>query len=462
MRASPPSSSSHAAANASQHPASSAAASSGTSPSLDGPFSAMLAVLARADGSDAAAGHGSSGGTARRGSDRPPPDDDNPSKDIGAIPSSPVPGLPLAAAIPASALPVAGEPSEAGASSRENAHAALAGEARRGGLPRVFAAQRLSALQPSAGTASGSPATGPAAGSGVTGQDAALPQPEMSAMTASAEAVTPPSEDGGGSAPPPPPPISAPPSPAAAPPAAALAAAPPPLVRVAFMPHATDPDPAQDARPDGTGASEGTKPAAAASSLLAEAVDAGQAAADGQDDRHGGSQDGDPSAAPVAGGPPAAPADSSGAPSAGASAPSMSPVAQVQTALRHAAATKSDRIDIHLQPETLGAIEVRLHFYDDGSVAAQVTAEHADTLRLLAADAPQLEQSLRDSGLQAQAGCLAFSLRGDADQQPQGRAARENGGHPPRIAALTAAPPLETAAGMAGYGVRSGAIDIRI
>jgi len=143
---------------------------------------------------------------------------------------------------------------------------------------------------------------------------------------------------------------------------------------------------------------------------------------------------------------------------------SLTPAAaQLQTAIHQGIAGNADRIDIHLQPALLGAIEVRLNLRDDGSVAAEVKADRPETLQLLTADAPQLEQSLRDSGLRAEAGCLSFSLRSDGDQ-PQDRASRGGGGRSARSSRVAgvAAAAASALVGGAVRGAATGSIDIRI
>ena len=205
----------------------------------------------------------------------------------------------------------------------------------------------------------------------------------------------------------------------------------------------------------------------AASTLLAQAV----AAVTRQDKTEGEGRDQGSSDTPASPFPdPAmaaalAPAPANAATSAApalsaAAAPQpAAPTVQVAGALRRAASEKADRIEIKLQPEALGAIEVKLHVADDGTVSADVKADRADTLQLLASDSRNLEQSLRDGGLRAESGCLNFSLRGDGDPS-KGRPSRDSrsGGRGSRVAALSAVSERSAAS----RSLALGAIDIRI
>jgi flagellar hook-length control protein FliK len=110
---------------------------------------------------------------------------------------------------------------------------------------------------------------------------------------------------------------------------------------------------------------------------------------------------------------------------AASSAPMHDASEQVAIGLKQAAHNGVDQIQIHLKPEALGAIDVRLEVAADGRVHAAVTADRPETLALLHNDARGLEQALRDAGLRADGGSLSFNLRneqgGFAQQQQQQR-----------------------------------------
>ena len=263
-----------------------------------------------------------------------------------------------------------------------------------------------------------------------------------------------------------------------------------PVVRVDFIPGAAagaEPAGETEGEAEAPGpraaepnAADAAKPALAVQSILGDAA-VQAAAAIGErrsaEDPHPHSPGGEPALSAPPGDPAAAasapatgtPAASDVAP-ASAAAPAAAPAAppsaaiQLGAAIRQGVAEKADRITIQLRPESLGAIDVKLQLGSDGSVAAEIKADRPETLQLLSADAPQLEQSLRDSGLQAQTGCLSFSLRGDADQSSNGRPGREAGRGPraPRSLAAISGAASAISAAAAGNGAGIGAIDIRI
>lgn len=82
-----------------------------------------------------------------------------------------------------------------------------------------------------------------------------------------------------------------------------------------------------------------------------------------------------------------------------------------------------DEMTIHLRPEELGKIEIKLEFSSDKKVQGTIIADKASTLDLLQKDADTLQRTLQDAGLQADAGSLQFSLRGDG----QNNASAQNG-----------------------------------
>lgn len=70
-----------------------------------------------------------------------------------------------------------------------------------------------------------------------------------------------------------------------------------------------------------------------------------------------------------------------------------------------------DHIEIQLQPESLGRVEVRLDVGADNRVAAMVLADSREALDTLRADARGLERALQDAGLKTDSGSLSFGLR---------------------------------------------------
>ncbi len=96
-----------------------------------------------------------------------------------------------------------------------------------------------------------------------------------------------------------------------------------------------------------------------------------------------------------------------------ANLPPRAIVEQVTVQITKALSAGIDKINIQLRPETLGRVEVQLEMAKDGKAIAVVTADNKDTLDLLKQDSQNLEQSLRDAGLDLDSGDLSFNLRGE-------------------------------------------------
>ena len=97
----------------------------------------------------------------------------------------------------------------------------------------------------------------------------------------------------------------------------------------------------------------------------------------------------------------------------------MPVVEQVLVHMKSALHDGSSHINIQLEPEELGRIDVRLHVDHDGKTGAVITADNKDTLALLQRDTRGLQQALEGAGLKTDAGSLSFNLRGDNPQQQQ-------------------------------------------
>ncbi len=96
---------------------------------------------------------------------------------------------------------------------------------------------------------------------------------------------------------------------------------------------------------------------------------------------------------------------------------------QVAVQVHRAVKEGLDEITIQLKPAELGKIEVKLTVASDKSVTGTVVADNQATLTLLQKDSSSLQRALQDAGLQAQAGCMEFSLRdqGSAGQFSQNK-----------------------------------------
>lgn len=88
-------------------------------------------------------------------------------------------------------------------------------------------------------------------------------------------------------------------------------------------------------------------------------------------------------------------------------------VEQVAVQLHKAAKEGADEITIQLRPAELGKIEIKLEFAADKSVTGTVIADNQATLNMLQKDSASLQRALQEAGLQADAGCMEFSLRDD-------------------------------------------------
>ena len=98
---------------------------------------------------------------------------------------------------------------------------------------------------------------------------------------------------------------------------------------------------------------------------------------------------------------------------------------QVAFSIKTAASNGQSRITIHLSPEDLGRLDVKIHITEGGKTNVTITAENKETLAMLQRDAQNLMRSLADSGLQTDSGSLSFNLRGEQQQHSEGRQAAQ-------------------------------------
>ena len=112
----------------------------------------------------------------------------------------------------------------------------------------------------------------------------------------------------------------------------------------------------------------------------------------------------------------------------------MFPAAQVGLQIaRNAAGDGLQSFTMQLNPERLGAVDVKLEVDDKGHATATFVADRPETLALLRQDANHLVKSLNEAGVSTDAGSLSFSLRnsnqGSADSFDQrGSSGRGQGG----------------------------------
>lgn len=90
---------------------------------------------------------------------------------------------------------------------------------------------------------------------------------------------------------------------------------------------------------------------------------------------------------------------------------------QVEFQIKTSIADGSSKIHIHLDPEELGKVEIKLTVGADGKTGVTVIADNKDTLALLQRDAQSLARTLSDAGLNTDSGSLNFNLRGGQQEQ---------------------------------------------
>ncbi len=149
---------------------------------------------------------------------------------------------------------------------------------------------------------------------------------------------------------------------------------------------------------------------------------------------------------PVARGPDAAPAPPT----------AFAPLVAIRVVPKAEGGTKA--IEIRLDPPELGGVDVRLETARDGRVKAVLSVERIEAFELLKRESGQLEQALRDAGVDLQDEGLSFSFSDGGSQ------ARTRGGEAASAAgrAARAAEEAEREAQTRLAGWRDGALDLRI
>jgi len=131
---------------------------------------------------------------------------------------------------------------------------------------------------------------------------------------------------------------------------------------------------------------------------------------------------------------------------------------QVAISLKQAATANTDEIRIQLKPASLGAIDVKLNVAHDGRVTAVISADRSDTLNILKQDSGNLQQALRDAGLNADAGSLSFNLRGDGQSFAQNAPQSGSGAN----AAIAASDTPSAGAAAPASRQHTGSVDIQV
>jgi flagellar hook-length control protein FliK len=93
---------------------------------------------------------------------------------------------------------------------------------------------------------------------------------------------------------------------------------------------------------------------------------------------------------------------------------------QISVNITRAVNSGLDKINIQLQPESLGKVDVSLELAKDGKITAVIQAENKETLELLSRDAKELTKALQEAGLQLDEGDIEFNLSGQNGEADDG------------------------------------------
>lgn len=95
-------------------------------------------------------------------------------------------------------------------------------------------------------------------------------------------------------------------------------------------------------------------------------------------------------------------------------------VDQVKVNITKSAIKGIDKIDVHLKPEDLGKIEIKMQI-KDGKLEAHIIANRPETVEILQKEALSLEKSFQDAGFQTDSNSLSFSYRGEEGANEQSK-----------------------------------------
>ncbi len=88
-------------------------------------------------------------------------------------------------------------------------------------------------------------------------------------------------------------------------------------------------------------------------------------------------------------------------------------VEQVKVNITKSAVKGIDKIDVHLKPEDLGNIEIKMQLSKDGKLQAHIISSRPETMEILQKEIQTLEKAFNDAGFQTDEGSLSFSFRED-------------------------------------------------
>ena len=86
-------------------------------------------------------------------------------------------------------------------------------------------------------------------------------------------------------------------------------------------------------------------------------------------------------------------------------------VDQVKVNITKSAVKGIDKIDVHLKPQDLGNIEIKMQLSKDGKLQAHIISSRPETMEILQKEIQTLERAFNDAGFQTDEGSLSFSFR---------------------------------------------------
>lgn len=92
---------------------------------------------------------------------------------------------------------------------------------------------------------------------------------------------------------------------------------------------------------------------------------------------------------------------------------------QVTVQIKNLSKNNGSKIEIQLDPESLGKVRIEVKLDAAGKASLVVTADHKSTLELLQRDASNLQRALSDAGFKTDGGTMDFNLRGGNQQKEQ-------------------------------------------
>jgi hypothetical protein len=147
-----------------------------------------------------------------------------------------------------------------------------------------------------------------------------------------------------------------------------------------------------------------------------------------------------------------------------AATPTVAASALDQVAARLSQGSKLglSQIEIQLKPASLGAVDVKIELTHDGRVSAVISADRSDTLMQLQRGSGELQQALKDAGLQTDNGSLSFSLRGDPQSGDQSGRQPGYANAPALSGSLDDLPAVPAAIAGASASAHSGLLNIEV